>query len=373
MTNSITTAARNNFLYINQLLNQYGIDGYYSKTAARATEVASEAYYTTNLALVNNLPKSIAKAVYIDLPANLYSFLQNSPKTAEELVTYAIKVHKTSAFFMELGLDKSVAGTFTDLYYLPSFQVFYKTAISATTYEIRAQSKDYLMKLGLDQNTAGALAGFAGGSFKYYMTGQNPVIGALNNAAYELCNNDDFCSNNIYANTAFTIAVESIDAAAQATIKLIFGDTIGAAIKITEAVEKISENITKSTSQINVANVAKTTGGKILSAAEKITQNKALEAIGKGAIESSKQITEAAIKSASETTPEIIQKVAKDTLSAAFNFIKEEAIEGAMTGVFVSFDVHALFVPALAISESMSDNTCSLYGISENVFSNVTI
>lgn len=324
MMNSIITEAIN-----------YEVDTYSNKLEGNLIDATIQAYSTINLAIVNNLPTSVTKAIYIDAPINLYSYLTDPKTTAS--------------------------------------QAFYKTGVSAITYEIRTQSKAFLMELGLDKNTAGALAGFAGGSFKYYMTGQNPIIGALNNAAYELCNNNDFCSNNIYANIAFTIAVESLDAAAQTTINLASGNAIGTALKITKAVEKISESVNKATSQIKVADVAKTTAGTILSAADKITRNKALEAAGKGAIEASKQITEATVKSLAEIAPGIIEEVAKETLSSAFNSIKGAVIEGAMVGAFVSFDVYALFVPALAAAELL-DDTCSLYGMfAEDIFSSISI
>ncbi|MGB4191233.1 MAG: hypothetical protein WBJ81_01620 [Rickettsiales bacterium] len=318
-------------LIITEAIN-YDADTYSNKLEGKLIDATIQAYSTINLAIVNNLPTSVTKAIYIDAPINLYSYLTDPKATAS--------------------------------------QAFYKTGISAATYEIRVQSKAFLMELGLDQNTAGALAGFAGGAFKYYFTDQHPVIGALNNAAYELCNNDDFCSNNIYANTAFTIAVESIDAAIQAALNLASGNAMGTALKIAEAVEKISESINKSTSQIKVADVAKTTAGTILSAADKITRNKALEASGKGAIEASKQITEAVL----QIVPSIIEEVAKETLSSAFNYIKEEAIVGAKVGALVSSAALFLYVPAITISEAFPANTCSLYGMFvEDVFSSISI
>lgn len=322
-------------LIITEAIN-YDADTYSNRLEGKLIDATIQAYSTINLAIMNNLPTSVTKAIYIDAPINLYGYLTDPKTTAS--------------------------------------QAFYKTGVSAITYEIRTQSKNYLLELGLDKNTAGILAGFAGGTFKYYVTGQNPVIGALNNAAYELCNNDDFCSNNIYANTAFTIAVESLDTAMQTTINLALGNTIGTALKIAEAVEKISESINKSTSQIKVADVAKTTAGTILSAADKITKSIALKAVEQGSVEASKQITEAALKSIAEIVPSIIEEVAKDALSSAFNAIKGAAIEGAIVGALVSSAAQILYVPAISIAEAFPENTCSLYGIfAEDIFESISI
>lgn len=159
-------------------------------TSAQINSFVTEA----NRFVINALPNSTAKAFYIDLP--IVSILTLNP----------ISVLKTFS-------------------------------VASATYEIRGQINnffkeykinDYLDSLtdGYGKLASGATAGLIGGAFRYYATGQNPIVGALNNAAYETCNNIDLCANNKNVNIAFAIAVEALDATAQ--ILLTAGDEIGA-------------------------------------------------------------------------------------------------------------------------------------------------
>jgi|GEM_PF-5657694 len=104
----------------------------------------------------------------------------------------------------------------------------YKTAIAAGTYFTRSTIKDLTKDklshtLDIGDIGAGILAGGVGGYFKYLATGQHPIVGAVNNALYETCNNFDFCAKNPYVSIPFAIAVETLDAAAQVGLAIYFG------------------------------------------------------------------------------------------------------------------------------------------------------
>ena len=74
------------------------------------------------------------------------------------------------------------------------------------------------------------VSGFVAGYFKYSSTGQNPFIGMLNNAAYELCNNFDSCGNSRLNSAIFTIAVEATDAGLQTYLSMVAGNVPGAVL-----------------------------------------------------------------------------------------------------------------------------------------------
>lgn len=109
------------------------------------------------------------------------------------------------------------------------------SAISAVAYGIRSSINTgfntYLELTPEDfyLNQARAItSGATGGFFKYYATGQNPIIGALNNAAYELCNNFESCGDDPFNNALFTIVVESADAVAQTYLNVAEGNSLEA-------------------------------------------------------------------------------------------------------------------------------------------------
>lgn len=107
----------------------------------------------------------------------------------------------------------------------------YKAFISFGGYSIRSTIKESLKEaFNLNDDTplfnilASVAAGFAGGAFKYYLTGQNPYVGMINNAAYELCNDYQYCIDN---EASFTFAIEIIDSVLQTSIGLATGNTLG--------------------------------------------------------------------------------------------------------------------------------------------------
>ena len=75
---------------------------------------------------------------------------------------------------------------------------------------------------------AGIMAGMIGGGFRYFALNQNPIIGALNNMAYETCSNIELCNDNPYVNIPFTILVKSLDSSLHAAEKAANGDMAGA-------------------------------------------------------------------------------------------------------------------------------------------------
>jgi hypothetical protein len=85
-----------------------------------------------------------------------------------------------------------------------------------TTYNARSIIKNEIMLPMVDNEYfAAATAGIMGGAFKYYLTGQNPIIGSLNIMSYELCNLFDSCANDAKNNILFTTSVETIDFVSQ--------------------------------------------------------------------------------------------------------------------------------------------------------------
>lgn len=152
--------------------------------ASTSTNINQFVTYSNNIA-INSLPESMAKATYIDLPLTVV-LTADPQKTAHTV------------------------------------------AVASATYEMRIQIKDFLKSYGFDDLPSGVTAGLVGGAFRYYITGQNPIIGALNNAAYEACNSIDICANNKNVNFVFTIAVEGLDAAAQSFLSAAQGNVIGA-------------------------------------------------------------------------------------------------------------------------------------------------
>lgn len=146
-----------------------------------------KAMYAVNHAIFQDFPASVAKAVYIDSP--IYSMY-------------------------EATMSKAI----------------YSSSIAGISYEIRSQVKTYVMDHGEDKYVAGITAGMIGGSFRYYILNQNPVIGALNNIAYETCSNIELCNDNPYVNIPFTIIVETLDASLHAAEKAAKGDMLGAAL-----------------------------------------------------------------------------------------------------------------------------------------------
>lgn len=91
---------------------------------------------------------------------------------------------------------------------------------ASVSYHLRTEIKHYLMEeCGLNKYTAGIIAGAVGGFVRYKLSDQVPLIGAINNALYETCNNFEVCSNNLIVASALTIAVEGLDAVAQSIYK----------------------------------------------------------------------------------------------------------------------------------------------------------
>ena len=72
--------------------------------------------------------------------------------------------------------------------------------------------------------TGAVVSGFVAGSTKYYINGQNPIVGGFNQAAYEVCNNFKACGDNI---KSFVFVVETLDSVAQVSIGIATGNPIG--------------------------------------------------------------------------------------------------------------------------------------------------
>jgi hypothetical protein len=150
-----------------------------------STEVIQEAFYA--------IPSSIEKSSMIDFPA----YLIFTPKNA-----------------------------------------IYNSAMAAISYDIRTtinEAGGKAFNIESDDTSAKIMlaiaSGGTGGAFKYYAIGQNPAIGAISTAGYEICDAFNFCKNNPLVYGPATIAIESFDAAAHTYLKILEGDATGTVIQ----------------------------------------------------------------------------------------------------------------------------------------------
>ena len=88
------------------------------------------------------------------------------------------------------------------------------------------------------------IGGYFGGIAKYAIKGNsqlvNLAVGGPNNLAYELCNNNEQCNNDVPTNIITTIATETLDELAQAALKgnsLLEGTAVGAIAGIIVALD----------------------------------------------------------------------------------------------------------------------------------------
>lgn len=163
-----------------------------SNPIASASLLAYESQITSkaNNVIFDIASTSIAKASLLDLPTN-FLLASKSPITSSSIaaVTYGIRS----------GINEGI-----NKYFELTPEYFYANQARAIT------------------------SGTIGGYFKYYVTGQHPIIGALNNAAYELCNNFESCGDDPINNALFTIIVESADTVAQTYLNAATGNAPGA-------------------------------------------------------------------------------------------------------------------------------------------------
>jgi hypothetical protein len=175
--------------------------------------------------ICNITSSSIAKASTLDLPTNILVASENQTTSGTSDLIFNIASSSIAKASM-LDLPTNILFSSTPIF---------SSTMSATTYGIRssinAGINEYFELTPEDfyANQLRAItSGATGGYFKYYVTGQNPIIGALNNAAYELCNNFESCGNDPVNNALFTIAVESADAVAQTYLNTLTGNVPGA-------------------------------------------------------------------------------------------------------------------------------------------------
>lgn len=124
----------------------------------------------------------------------------------------------------------------------PAYLIFapensiYNSAMAGISYDIRTTINEVGEKAFSIDNTLSKMmlataSGGIGGAFKYTFVGQNPVIGAISTAGYEICGAFTFCNNNPLVYGPVTIAIESFDAAAHVYLKTSEGDIYGAVIQ----------------------------------------------------------------------------------------------------------------------------------------------
>lgn len=124
----------------------------------------------------------------------------------------------------------------------PAYLIFapensvYNSVMASISYDIRTTinevgEKAFSIDDTLSKMMLATASGGIGGAFKYTFVGQNPVIGAISTAGYEICGAFTFCNNNPLVYGPVTISIESFDAAAHVYLKTSEGDIYGAVIQ----------------------------------------------------------------------------------------------------------------------------------------------
>ena len=135
-----------------------------------------------------NTPNNIAKALLIDLPDNIY--------TAPFDFNINSRLDRAAICYGAYSIRSTIKGLVKETFNL--------------------NDEDFSANL-----VVSSVAGFVAGGLKYYVTGQNVLVGMLNNAAYEACGNFKYCKDH---ENEFAIIVETIDAVSQVVLPIVLAN-----------------------------------------------------------------------------------------------------------------------------------------------------